>query len=289
MQLNMKAPMDIGLERQDGLGDDSMFDLGMVDGKFARSENDMDNRGEDEDEDEEDEEDEGTDDEDRRRLDELEINLDQLYDEFQNRRLEKDAKAKVKAARARRAAEEGEWQGIQENEESEEDSNSDVAPVEEESSSESEDDDGEERTGGLLTDLKGPKDLSKDREAALWFDQPVFKGVQGLEDLLEDEDELEEDEDEDEDEEDELEEDVDARTAGTTPTELGISDDEDEVSRGFRRGPEVYTVVDIDTYQTSETGQRTKRKRDSTIWDDSPEPEDRKRRREGDFGSAPIC
>ena len=32
MQLNMITPMDIGLERQDGVDDSDMFDLGEVEG-----------------------------------------------------------------------------------------------------------------------------------------------------------------------------------------------------------------------------------------------------------------
>ncbi len=37
MQLNMVTPMDLGLERQDGIDDSDMFDLGEVEGTTSRS------------------------------------------------------------------------------------------------------------------------------------------------------------------------------------------------------------------------------------------------------------
>jgi AdoMet-dependent rRNA methyltransferase SPB1 len=243
----MKAPMDVGLDRQDGIGDEGMFDLGMVDGKTGRLGKDMDDEGEESEAEEEDEEEE-TEDEEQRRLDELEAGMDDMYDDFQNRRLEKDTKARVKAARAKRAAEEGgPWQGIQDEEESEEESDEEVAPVEDdEDTSDSEDDDdaldtdaaavaAERKKGrkGLLTDLAKPKDRSseaKNREAALWFDQPVFKGVAGLDALLQGEDEDDEDDD-DEEEDDDFEDETDAsdEEADVTLTEVDEDEDMDEV------------------------------------------------------------
>ena len=255
MQLNMGAPMDIGLEQQDGMGME-MFDLGEVEGgkerrgvsggrldsdgepELSDDDDDMDREdisgsnkvknqrqmpmqiipdGADDDEDDED----VTDDE--RKTRRLEESLDLLYESFQQTKLERDHKHKVKQQRLKRALEEGgEFKGIgsgsdadtdAESEESEGDFDPAPQPSSDEDSSDDEDEaaakpeavkaapakraraapapvelDEDDKADGLLKTLKKGKVLStsaKSRQAAMWFDQPAFKGLPGgLESLL---------------------------------------------------------------------------------------------------------
>jgi AdoMet-dependent rRNA methyltransferase SPB1 len=127
MQLQMTAPLDIGLEQQDatlGLGQDDMFDLGQTSANMHKNKDQvafvLDDNGDavvessDEDQDGEDDDDEVLDSEEEkeRKLVGLETELDGLYDAYQGRLRERDAKFKVKEAR-RKNAEREEWNGIQ--------------------------------------------------------------------------------------------------------------------------------------------------------------------------------
>jgi len=137
MQLQMTAPLDIGMEQQDamlGLGQDDMFDLG-------RTEEDLNNKrrtanllmdsdgdaiigsSDEEDEEAEGENEEPFDPEEERehKLSGLEAELDGLYDAYQGRLRERDAKFKVKEAR-RKNAEREEWNGIMAKDSDDEDS-----------------------------------------------------------------------------------------------------------------------------------------------------------------------
>lgn len=238
MQLNMTTPMDVGIETaQQGRLDegDVVFDLDEVEtgGRRGRrvqlSEGDADAYGEDSDLSDDDAvlDDANSDafsDEEEQRLHDLESNLDALYDEFQNTKLAKDAKHRVKEARKKRDAENGvadkEWGGIgadgngsdadsdasdidmeEEQDESmaylERDPDavpSDELDSEDEAELENEENVPPRGTKGrknndrtLLQDFKAPKkpleSTAKARAAAMWFDQPVFKGLEGLEGL----------------------------------------------------------------------------------------------------------
>ena len=271
MQLNMVTPMDIGLERQDGIDDADMFDLGEVEGKRKRGsgramqgdfgtaaeEEESGSDGSDESgldvlEEEDDEEDDGLDDEERKTR-RLEASLDQLYDQFHARKTERDAKHKAKEEKRKRdAAEGGEWHGIKAVESEEDDSgDNDPAPapdsddedtdegMEEDEGAEGMDvDDGIEQdenaddstvsavaprlskraakaaattkarqdrkaASSLLTTLVAPvaeekRAGEKSKAAKQWFDQPVFKGLKGLEEMMRGDAPEEEDVDEDE-------------------------------------------------------------------------------------------
>lgn len=137
MQLNMVTPMDIGLERQDLVDDSEMFDLGEVEGgkqrggvrggKLASDDELSDDGGEGgpinpipegavrrdfeaQDDDEDDDSDASDSDRRARRLEE---SLDLLYESYQQTKLERDAKHKVKEQRRKRAmAEGGEFRGF---------------------------------------------------------------------------------------------------------------------------------------------------------------------------------
>ena len=271
MQLNMVTPMDIGLERQDGIDDADMFDLGEVEGKRKRGsgramqgdfgtaaeEDESGSEGSDESgldalDEEEEEEDDGLDDEERKTR-RLEASLDQLYDQFHARKTERDAKHKAKEEKRKRdAAEGGEWHGIKALESEDDDSgDNDPAPapdsddadtdeeIDEDEGAEGMDvDDGIEQdenadestisataprlskraakaaatlkarqdrkaASSLLTTLVAPvaeekRAGEKSKAAKQWFDQPVFKGLAGLEEMMRGDAPEEEDVDEDE-------------------------------------------------------------------------------------------
>ncbi|BGP07254.1 AdoMet-dependent rRNA methyltransferase spb1 [Rhodotorula toruloides] len=272
MQLNMVTPMDIGLERQDGVDDADMFDLGEVEGgKERRGVNgelgsDADEVLSEEDEEEvarkrrrrlplnpipeaalaaqnaEDDDEDVSDTE--RRTRRLEESLDILYDSYQQSKLERDAKHKVKEQRRKKAlAEGGEFKGLDDeaqdsDEESEESDGIDSDPAPQPSDDEDSSDEEDEPVAptastskaGLITSLKQNKVLStsaQSRQAAMWFDQPAFKGLPGggLEALLGGSGSDDEDDEMDGDEEDASEEDEGVRTVWD---EMGEGSDEEE-------------------------------------------------------------
>ncbi len=128
MQLKMTAPLDIGLEQTDaalGHGQEDMFDLGDASNGLRRKgglnrlidESDVESDDEDEAAGFDDESDGGDeildeDEERERKVAGLEDELDGLYDSYQERLKERDAKYRVKEAR-RKNKEREEWHGIQ--------------------------------------------------------------------------------------------------------------------------------------------------------------------------------
>lgn len=248
LQLHMTTPMDIGLERQDqiGLDDDAdfMFDLNEVENSSRKGQrlalpDNADDMSDDEDdhlagqgaidessysggsevEDEDEDEDEDV------KYRDLEANLDLLYDEYQNQKLEKDAKHRVREARKKRDHEAGndkEWNGIrneaegvdddgEENVDDDVDLEQDGSEVEDAVAlsrhNDFSDDSGDETdheedrenipplsnkrkrdSGSLLQSLQAPKQplqtSQKSRAVAMWYDQPVFKGMEGLDSLV---------------------------------------------------------------------------------------------------------
>ncbi|BGP23937.1 adoMet-dependent rRNA methyltransferase spb1 [Rhodotorula toruloides] len=301
MQLNMVTPMDIGLERQDGVDDADMFDLGEVEGgKERRGVNgelgsDADGVLSEDDEEEvmrkrqrrmplnpipeaalaaqnADDDDEDVSDTERRTR-RLEESLDILYDSYQQSKLERDAKHKVKEQRRKKAlAEGGEFKGLDDeeaqdsDEESEESDGIDSDPAPQPSDDEDDSSDEEEEQtiapaastskAGLITSLKQKKVLStsaKSRQAAMWFDQPAFKGLPGggLEALLGGRGTDDEDDETDGDEEDASE---DYEGVRTVWDEMGerlegedeVGDESDEESDDDFRGAREEYVEDED-------------------------------------------
>ena len=220
MQLQMTAPLDIGLEFQDqalGLGQDDILDLEMSKKQLGKRKTyvDLVNLVDDKDGFESDEEEQGEEtmgedeenldsDGENKKVDELEAELDGLYDSYQERLRERDAKYRVKEARRKDKSRE-EWHGIQQqdgdsddSEESEggydvvlaakarfgEDSDSDW-------DSESVDDSNAPSNGGKLKRWRGAdaevdgrqskkakmERLETSRATSMWFDQDVFAGV----------------------------------------------------------------------------------------------------------------
>ncbi|KAK0615981.1 Spb1 C-terminal domain-containing protein [Bombardia bombarda] len=203
MQMNMTAPMDIGMEQEGPRGHGSMFRLQTVDktaamarlakGKMAilseaeaRVDRDSGIGSSGETDDESDEEE-----------DRLERELDSMYDQYKERKASNDAKYRAKKARTEHNDEE--WAGVSGSEKEE----SDDDELEEDSSDEESD---SEEAGAfnkpLLNDLDSTvteNGLSK--RAVGFFSQDVFKDIPGLMDDLEEEEEEEEEGEEGEEEE----------------------------------------------------------------------------------------
>jgi AdoMet-dependent rRNA methyltransferase SPB1 len=192
MQLHMTAPTEIGLEQQGPGGEGAMFGLKTIDkagavdkvakGKMVvlteaerRKAGDSMMMEPDSESDEEE--------------DQLDANMDAMYQQYQERKSETDAKYRAK--KARKEHDDGEWEGFSagEGEESDDDK------LEGDSDDDSSEDEDAPRTKSLVTDLEGdekaPNGLS--RRAAQFFDQDIFKDLGGVVE----EAELEEDEDED--------------------------------------------------------------------------------------------
>ncbi|KIK40012.1 hypothetical protein CY34DRAFT_807620 [Suillus luteus UH-Slu-Lm8-n1] len=215
MQLQMTAPLDIGLEQIDaslGMGQEDMFDL-MGTERQLRNKGGIgiirvdDDTPEDEDEDEvvarDDEEDEVLDSEEERdrKASRLEAEMDGLYDAYQEKLKERDSKFQAREARHRSGMLE-EWSGIQDGNNSESDEEGGWDQMEaakgnnDDSSDESDD---EEQTSGrkrsrpqatetgpnkkvrLVTKLEEP--TAGGRASQVWFSQDLFGGVEGLDDI----------------------------------------------------------------------------------------------------------
>ncbi|KII93549.1 hypothetical protein PLICRDRAFT_26721 [Plicaturopsis crispa FD-325 SS-3] len=251
MQLQMTAPLDIGLEQTDptlGLGQEDVFDLGGAErglrkkggvAQLVDEDGDINLESDDDADGGEETDDEILDSEEERerKTAALEAEMDGLYDQYQGRLRERDAKFKVKESRKNNAERE-EWNGIQEkdSDEEEEENDSDgeeggwdkVEQAKENAGADSSSDDsdsdedappvtGQKRRRGdpveapaagpkrarLLTKLEEPKTVAQaSRAAQVWFSQDVFAGIDGLDDIEDDED-VSMDGPEDEDEEDE--------------------------------------------------------------------------------------
>ncbi|KIK71111.1 hypothetical protein GYMLUDRAFT_33240 [Collybiopsis luxurians FD-317 M1] len=231
MQLQMTAPMDIGLELQDASlgGQDDIFDLqgaekGMqkrggvsrligADGAVVEDSDDEanDNIASDDDEILE------SDEEREKKTQALEDEMDGMYNSYQSRLRERDAKFKVKEAREKNKERE-EWKGVQEDVSSDEDSGVEggweqmqqAKAGDDSSSDESEEAQStvftrkkrrlpvsesprESKRSRLLTKLQEPA-ASGSQASKIWFSQDIFAGID--EDLLGIEDDIAGEEDE---------------------------------------------------------------------------------------------
>lgn len=181
MQMNMATPFEIGLEQAGPTGDDAMFALKAVEkegaiSKIARGKMAQIVEKEKEDSSEE----ELTDDEEG---DNLERYLDSQYDEYVEQKSARDAKYRAK--RARGDNEDGEWNGFSDGEKEESD---DEVLVQDEDDGSSSDED-EDAPKKLITTLEGAESANGlTRRAQRFFDQDIFQGIDGLDDIEEDED-----------------------------------------------------------------------------------------------------
>ncbi|OAA52074.1 AdoMet-dependent rRNA methyltransferase spb1 [Metarhizium rileyi] len=173
MQLNMVAPMDIGMEESGPIGEGAMFSMKAADksgalrrlnrGKMvvvsdraqtaAHKIAERPDGGENESDDEE---------------DLLERELDYMYDDYRERKAEADAKYRVKKAKEERG--DDEWEGLSAEEGAEK---SDSSELEEEDSSDDEED---QPARSLLVDLDSqPLTDGLSKRASAFFSQNIFK------------------------------------------------------------------------------------------------------------------
>ncbi|TFK77000.1 FtsJ-domain-containing protein [Pluteus cervinus] len=235
MQLQMTAPLDIGLEQGDaalGFGQDDVFTLdpGAAGthrgGKLLKTLGDEDEHDESDDDaaaaHEEDDDVLGSEEELERKTRMLEDELDGLYDMYQTRLRESDAKYRVQESRKKNAERE-EWHGIGEGGGSEEDSDEDsgdggwdqmerLKEQADHSSDESSDEEREassskKRSLEKTTDLRRAKRTRLDptpvpaadsKATKMWFSQGLFAGVDDAVEDIEDEGQSSEEEEEEE-------------------------------------------------------------------------------------------
>ncbi|OAL37558.1 hypothetical protein AYO20_03065 [Fonsecaea nubica] len=167
MQMHMTAPFDIGLEQSGPGADGTMFSIQTADkaqGSGEIGNNDM-----------EDEEDSGSEDsevgsesDDDDAGDRLERELDLMYESYQQRREEADAKARAK--RARREKETDEWEGLSDDDATSADGVTDA-------------DYDDEEDGYPMKKI--PKSDGLSAKAAMFFDQDIFQDL-GIDDEQED-------------------------------------------------------------------------------------------------------
>lgn len=176
MQMNMTTPFEIGMEQAGPQGEDSMFGLKSIDkaGALAKVARGKMATVVERERPEESEEEVLTDDE----GDQLDAELDNMYSEYVEQRSARDAKYRAK--RARKEDEDGEWHGFSDDDKEE---SSDEELVQDEDSDFS--DDNDEVPRPLITDLDkdGNNKDGLTRRAARFFDQDIFKGIDGLEEL----------------------------------------------------------------------------------------------------------
>lgn len=193
MQMHMISPMDIGLEESGPIGDGAMFSLKTADkdggamrrlnrGKMATVSETKQDAEDDENGSSYDSDSDG---------DRLDRDLDSMYDQYRERKLESDAKYRAKKARAQRG--DDEWEGLS----ASEGSDAESSALEEENDSSSDEEEGDTTQKRLIRDLDDtPEDkngLSK--KAAAFFSQDIFKdialgGNEPTEDIEIDEDEV---------------------------------------------------------------------------------------------------
>ncbi|GAB0135794.1 hypothetical protein EsDP_00004119 [Epichloe bromicola] len=178
MQLNMIAPMDIGMEESGPIGEGAMFSIKSADksdalrrlsrGKMvvvsnqAHTEtalNEADRTA-------------GNDSETDEEEDRLERELDSMYDNYREKKAEADAKYRAKKARQERG--DDEWEGLSADEAAQKSESSDF---EEEDDSSSDDEDVPSKS--LLTDLdnSAPSADGLSKRAAAFFGQDFFKDI----------------------------------------------------------------------------------------------------------------
>lgn len=203
MQLNMTAPMDIGMEQEGPMGEDAMFQLKAIDkdgalGRISKGKmvkinekpKNVSNAADESDEESDEEE------------DRLERELDNMYDSYKERKSATDAKYRAK--RSRKEHDDDEWEGVSADEKPASD---DESELEEDSDDDTDGDDDMPRES-LLTDLDNDKgdDSGLSKRARAFFNQDVFKDVEGLLDDLEVADKTEKVEEVEEIEVDEIDE-----------------------------------------------------------------------------------
>ncbi|KIW33182.1 ribosomal RNA large subunit methyltransferase J [Cladophialophora immunda] len=163
MQMHMTAPYDIGLEQSGPGAEESMFSIKAADKAQNAVQNANDEMLDEDDSQSEAPEDDSESDEDEVG-DRLERELDLMYESFQQRREEADAKARAK--RARREKETDEWEGLSDDEGTSGDAATDTGSD-------------DEQDGVRMKQI--PKSDGLSTKAAMFFDQDIFQNL-GIDD-----------------------------------------------------------------------------------------------------------
>ncbi|KAF2156576.1 hypothetical protein K461DRAFT_325349 [Myriangium duriaei CBS 260.36] len=178
MQMHMTTPTEIGMEQAGPNGEDAMFQLKGVDkagmtGKLARGK--MHSVVPQQPQQPQQEEEDSSEDE---FADDLEAQLDNMYEAYQTRREDRDAKAKAK--RARKEHDDSEFAGFSDKGEESDNGGDDDGLVEDDDSDLSDD---EDDTSNLVKDLDNSKAPANGltKRAAMFFNQDIFQGIDGLE------------------------------------------------------------------------------------------------------------
>ncbi|MCJ1376951.1 AdoMet-dependent rRNA methyltransferase spb1 [Xylographa soralifera] len=175
MQMHMLPPTEIGLEQAGPNGEDSMFALSVVDkagaiervsrGRMAINTGSKNVENYDENSD--------LDDTSDAEEDHLDRELDALYEQYQDKKSESDAKYRAKKARKDHG--DGEWTGLSDEEASESD---DLREEEEESEASSEDEE-VPHPKSLILQAENPemREGGLTKPASLFFDQDIFRDI----------------------------------------------------------------------------------------------------------------
>lgn len=304
MQLQMTAPLDIGLDFQDqslGQGQDDILDLEMSKKQLGKKSHvDLVDLVDDKDGFESDEGDNAMDkdgepldpdDEGDKKVDDLEAELDELYDAYQERMNERDTKYRVKEAR-RKDKSRDEWHGIQQRDSDDDDSGEseggyDVVQAVKAQFGEDSDSDSDlgsddldvpftsrkpKRARGADADVSGRQlkkartgQLETSRAANMWFDQDVFAGV----DLTVGDDQ---DESEGDDEDEEMHEggESDNEEDGSRSERSADSEDDFEVVPQEDQDEEIWDIDDVDQDEIKRSKIQSTALRDSLPRDGKP-------------------
>lgn len=155
MQLHMTTPMDIGMEQ------DPMFSLRRAGSDSARDAVASARDPAPESESDEDESEADTDEENDEDGDNLERELDSMYEQYQERMEGKDSK--LRAKKARKAYDADEWEGFSESDKAGSDENSDEEAPDSKTK--------------ITADKAPPKSGALSNKAAMFFDQDIFQGL----------------------------------------------------------------------------------------------------------------
>ena len=181
MQMNMTTPMEIGMEQEGPNGENAMFGLKAIDRAGVTDQVAKGRMGfivpQRQDGEESSSEEESDEEEDR-----LDRELDNLYERYQEQKTDRDAKQRAKKSRKEHKDDE-EWEGFSGKEESSEDE----FVEDEDSNASSEEDDTPHGPLSTSVKMENSKDGALTRRAAMFFDQDIFQGIDGL-DTANDED-----------------------------------------------------------------------------------------------------
>ena len=176
MQMHMLPPTEIGLEQAGPNGEDSMFALSAIDRagaieRVSRGRMVINAQPKDADNHDENSESEETSDAEE---DHLDRELDALYEQYQDKKSEYDAKYRAKKARKDHG--DGEWTGLSDQEVSDSD---DLREKEEEESQASSEDEEVPRPRSLILQTDNPevKEGGLTKRASVFFDQDIFRDI----------------------------------------------------------------------------------------------------------------